>query len=390
MKYKKLIYFRYMPLTRKVIEDFYMQDAEKLGVEVEYWDITRLFFKEDFQMEDNSDLVKTVKFDDLNEFEASVKAESGHPDVLFLSIITFEAKVQCIFQILGRYNAKTAVFGRNMFPLPQAKNRSFLSRLARLNARKVSIFVKNKFLIFKKRLGWQKGYDIIFIGGEQGWRGIGNIGFEEVKKARLIKVNSDDYDNSLLNRDTPPLLDGEYILFLDEYLPLHPDTKLFHIKTVKPEDYYPQLCRFFKRLENRYGMPVIIAAHPKALRYHEEDFFQGRKVIFGKTAILSKYAQVVLAHDSTSINYPICFGTPLHFISSEAIKKSIYSVHENSSHFAKFLNCGFSVIDYDEPDLDFLKKIDDPSYNKYKYSFQTWPETEQRQTRDIFIDFLKA
>ena len=51
-----------MPLTQKVFEDHYMGEAMDAGLEVEYWDFTAIFFKNQFEMEDSSFLVKTRKF----------------------------------------------------------------------------------------------------------------------------------------------------------------------------------------------------------------------------------------------------------------------------------------------------------------------------------------
>lgn len=42
MSYSKIIYIRYIPLTRKIYDDFYMQDVIANGIEVEYWDISRM------------------------------------------------------------------------------------------------------------------------------------------------------------------------------------------------------------------------------------------------------------------------------------------------------------------------------------------------------------
>jgi len=386
MKYDKVVYFRYMPLTVKIVCDFYMLEVEKLGLKVEYWDITKLFFNDTASMEDSSGIIKTVKFDTIEQFEKAVELEANFSKTLFISIISFEARVKNVFKIFTKYNSTTAVFGRNMFPLPQGKSVSLLSRLKHLN---VLNYAKNLIARKQKRIGSLKGYDIIFIGGELGWKGIGNIEYDEVSKAELVKINSDDYDTYLRHVDDLSIIEGEYILFLDEYLPLHPDTVLFDIKNIKPEHYYPELCAFFNRVEQQFNMPIIIAAHPKALQYKKQDYFEGRKVIFDKTAVLSKFANFVLAHDTTSINYPITFGTKLHFISSDAIEKEINSVHQNAIHFAKFLGSNFQRFNIVDEHINVISEVSKEKYDQYKYNFQTWPETENKQSRDIFIDFLK-
>lgn len=389
MKYNKVVYFRYMPLTIKIAKDLYMLELKELTLQVEYWDLTNLFFKDTSSMEDSSGIIETVKFESIEQFEKAVKNETIAFNVLFISIVTFEGRVKQIYDIFTKYNCKIAVFGRNMFPLPGGHERNFFSRLKRINLNKIIAYVKNKFVLYQKRTGKIKSYDIIFAGGIQGWKGVGNIEYSEVVKSKIVKLNSDDYDNYLNQREELSIINGEYILFLDEYLPLHPDTKLFNIKNIKPEHYYPELCLYFNRVEEQFGMPVVIAAHPKALLYRDKNFFEGRQVIFDKTAVLSKFAHFVLAHDTTSINYPIAFGTKLHFISSDAIEREINSVHINSIKFAQYLGCNFQYFNRINDKISIVVDLPRIEYQKYKYNFQTWPETENKQSKEIFVDFFK-
>jgi hypothetical protein len=44
----KVVYIGYMPLTTKVKEDFYFQELIEKKIDVEYWDLTEIFFKDVF------------------------------------------------------------------------------------------------------------------------------------------------------------------------------------------------------------------------------------------------------------------------------------------------------------------------------------------------------
>ena len=44
----KIVFFRYLPLTKKIVEDFCMADLAISGYSIEYWDITSLFFLDMF------------------------------------------------------------------------------------------------------------------------------------------------------------------------------------------------------------------------------------------------------------------------------------------------------------------------------------------------------
>ncbi len=388
MRFKKLIYIRYMPLTAKVFADFYMGEAISAGIEVEYWDFTSIFFKSQFGMEDSSQLAKTRKFKSYQEIEQALAAENNLQQILFVSIMTFEARISKLYKILNKFDCQLSVFGRNMFPAAAPSKLSFFETISKINFSRVSNFLKNRQFQKDVQNGIIKKYDIVFLGGKMGWMGIGHVQFQDIEKAETVKVNSDDYDNYIKLKNCEPVLDHEYILFLDEYLPLHPDTALFKIKNVKPEDYYPELNNYFDRVEKQFSLPIVIAAHPKANRYKEEDFFNGRKVIFGKTAELSKHSNFVIAHDTTSINYPIAFQKKLHFITSINIEKGINIVHQNVLHFSNFLGCNKQYFNKNES-VNLVEPLPVQNYTNYKFDFQTWPETKDTVTSEIFINFLK-
>jgi hypothetical protein len=135
-------------------------------------------------------------------------------------------------------------------------------------------------------------------------------------------------------------------------------------------------------------MPIVIAAHPKALRYKTEDFFGDRKVVFDKTANLAGNAHFVIAHDSTSINYPVAFGKKIHFISSKNIRDGINIVHKRVICFSNYLGCNWQWFDNDDDGVDLIRKINALKYENYKYNYQTWEATENTSSRELFINFL--
>jgi len=388
MSFRKVVYVRYFPLTAKVFNDFYMADVEECGISVEYWDLTEIFFKIGFDQEDSSHLVLTTKFNSYLDLEHAIK-ENSSPTTLFVSIMTFESRVEKLFRIFTKYNSQISVFGRNMFPLASGKSVSLITRLMRITPAKLIEYFKIKRLKKAKNLNQIKRYDYIFLGGSLGYGGIGNTDYDELKYSKIIQVNSDDYDACLALKNQNSIYSHKYILFLDEYLPLHPDTQLFNIKNISPDEYYPQLCEYFDRVESEFKMPIVIAAHPKALRYKTEDFFNGREVVFGKSAELSVGAEFIIAHDTTSINYPIALDKRIHFISSRNIERGINIVHQNVLHFAKYLGCNFQWFDKNEK-INLIQSVPVDNYKRYKYEFQTSPDTEDKMTKDIFISFLKT
>lgn len=377
-----------MPLTYKIYNDFYMKEVEDIGVTVEYWDITTLFFKDSTSMEDSSHLCTIKKIKTYKEIDKDIKEIKNISSTLFVSIMTFEPRISRLYQILTKNDCVLSVFGRNMFPLAE-NNLSKINFIKKIKLSSVIKYIKSKNFKNKIKSGKIKKYDIVFMGGAKGWQGIGRISKNDISTSEIVKVNSDDYDTFLKMKSNKSFIFNNYILFLDEYLPLHPDTQLFNIGNVAPEKYYPELCSYFDRVEEQFKKPIIIAAHPKALRYKTEDFFGGRKVVFDNTVNLTQNADFVLAHDSTSINYPIAFGIKIHFITSKNIMNGINSVHRNVISFSKSLGCNYQWFDNDNEIVELVEDIVKEKYENYKYNYQTSIETENISTKEIFIKFLK-
>lgn len=257
-----------------------------------------------------------------------------------------------------------------------------------MSPHKFALYFMNKLALICKAINYIKTNDILFIAGSKGYLALGQSNFKALPSIKIININSDDYDRYLLLNNASPIVTGPYILFLDEYFPFHPDTILFGIKNINPEKYYADINSYFDRMEQLYGLPVIISAHPKALLYKQRNYYHGRQVFFGKTPILTKYASFVLAHNSTAISFSVIFRKKLHFITSHTIESIMISVHNDILNFSKYLKCNYQYID-DEIELPVIQKISEEAYQKYEYEFLTSSLSKNKLTKDILIDYFK-
>ena len=376
-------------MTKKVYNDFYFNEVESIGLKVEYWDVSSLFFKTIPGVEDSSYLTKTIKFNTYKEIEEQLKSETSLDKCLFISIMSFDQLIIKLYKLLTKYNCNLGVFGRNVLPFGANANMNILDYLKKINIKRIFNFINFKLLLKYLKNGKIKKYDYVFLAGNYGWRGIGRINQTDINNSIKININSDDYDvcTMLSNKIEST---NKYILFLDEYLPLHPDTILLGIKTIKPNDYYPELNKYFDFIEKKYGLPIIIAAHPKALEYHNKNYFNGRQVLLNQTAALTKDALFVIAHDSTSVNYPIYFNKKIHFITSKNIMNEIAVVHWNTLNFAKYLGCNYQYFDNCNDIFNIVEELPIRNYEQFKLDFHTSPETENKKTVDIFLNFLRS
>ncbi|MDG1973788.1 MAG: hypothetical protein P8I26_01980 [Flavobacteriaceae bacterium] len=137
------------------------------------------------------------------------------------------------------------------------------------------------------------------------------------KKSRFIYHNNLDYDlylnnEKLNNKNTS---ETKYAVFLDEYCLHHPDNNIAGISPVG-KNYYSELNSFFSKIESKYSVKVIIAAHPRSRYDKIGNPFQGRKILKMKTIDLVKYSEFVLAHASTAITMSVIYKKPIVSLTS--------------------------------------------------------------------------
>lgn len=137
------------------------------------------------------------------------------------------------------------------------------------------------------------------------------------KKSRFIYYNNLDYDLYLNNEkvNNKNTFNTKYAVFLDEYNLHHPDNNITGLTPVG-KNYYSELNSFFSKIESKFSVKVIIAAHPRSRYDKIGNPFQNRKVFKFKTIDLVKYSQFVLAHASTAITMSVIYKKPLVSLTS--------------------------------------------------------------------------
>jgi hypothetical protein len=383
---RKIIYINYQPFTSKFYQDFYIGECLKNGMEVEYWDLSQLYFpKTNFNEKDEFDII-VKKLNSLSELKIEIE-KCNILDDIFVTNITYEFRVWKLFRILTNYKCKLMFFARGMFPTPNNSTSSkILEFTLNFNFKKIILGFKNKLSILFKKYKFIKTFDFVFRAGTEGGFAIGYGNNFDLKHAEIIEINYFDYDNYFSLINTSPILEGEYCVFIDQYLAFHPDIDICGLKKINPTIYYSELNKYFEFIEERYNLKVVIAAHPKAISYNTDNPFLGRHIIFGETTKLVKHAKFVLTHHSTAISYPILFKKPIVFLNSTQLKKAMPELHYLTIFLGNYLNC--DVINYDE--FDFHNElnliIDNDKYKKYKFKYLTSIESQERFSDEIFIE----
>lgn len=384
----KVIYIGYQPLTEKVIKDFYFQNLIDEKISVEYWDLTNIYFPN--VLKDN--LVRDFIFK-INSFSKLKDClnKQNIENTLFISNITFEYRVLVLYKILSKYNCKTAFFARGALPSfsGESKVQSIFVKLRKvLDLNLLFRFVRNKYALLLKKINVISPYDIIFRAGKSGTQTIGVGYWIEEKESKIIDVNSFDFDNYIETNQYEKIINNKYCVYLDEYLPHHPDFEMLNIKTIEPIDFYNKLNAFFEFVEKKYDIEVVIAAHPKAEKYKENDFFNNRKVFFNKTGILVRYSEFILAHCSTSISFGVLNSKPMLFLITDGIKNIMPYYFDFITGFPKTLGSNLINIDRDLNNNCTISKPCDSKYSAYKYNYLTSEKSEIRISSEIFVETI--
>jgi len=221
------------------------------------------------------------------------------------------------------------------------------------------------------------------VGGEEGYN---SNRYSKNSNTKLIKSHALDYDlylNEESNR-SDPIVRGNYVVFLDEFVPFHPD---YFYRNIKPdcsfEDYYPDINRFFNKIESRFDVKVIIASHPRSNYKKNDNPFNERTCIINETINLVKFSKFVIAHASTATNFAVLYNKPILFITSNKYSTRYKKIiHFHSLVFGnKSINVSSRSIN-----IDTEIKADKILYKNYKQQYIKMPKTPEKQIWEIFAD----
>jgi len=375
----KIIFLSYLPLTIQNEKIIYVPEFLKAGLEVEYWDVSSLFF--DVFLSDSIDQPYVRSINNYHELKKYIR-EVNKSDVLFIIYIAYEFRTIRLYRILSKHNCIMGQFDRSGFPTFQRE--SFKSRFIKkiLTIKLYPQYIGQIISILNIKFGFVKSPHIVFAAGT-----------EAIERNRgssvVIPVNYNDYDNFLeLDSASSDLLGYNYCVFLDEYLPYHPDIPIVGLASLDPEKYFKEMNSLFDKIEANLGLRVVIACHPKS--DYTENPFNGRPLFKYKTMTLVKHSKLIVMHESTSISYAIIYRKPILFVYTEQYAKiykdSGFVVMKNISEYlgVQMMDINDSLRSIEE----FSQSIDKKKYDSYKNNCLTTSETRNQLSSTVITNFL--
>jgi hypothetical protein len=371
-KIAKIIYLIESPFNQRDYKRFGVEIFIQAGFEVYVWDFTPFLHPQVDSSVIPPDPIEYKNFMRFNSKRDAIAAISKELENCFVvSLITYQINTFSIFRQISKNKIPYSVLITNSIPNPYSnKSKKYLYiKIRRLTPRKLinHFFIKIPLLLF--------GVSPATFALAGGARSSTNMPLIN-SRTEVIWIHALDYDIYLDDKEN--VNGGKKIaVFLDVYLPFHPD----HIhsginSSVTPDEYYPLLCNFFNYMEEELGLKVVIAAHPRSHYDKLLDFFQGRKVMREKTVELVKKSKLVILHNSTAINFSVLFKKPMIFVTMDELEKTIHGgyISKFASYFKK---TSINISKNLDIDLERELFVYEEGYAKYKHDFIKTEGTEE-------------
>lgn len=383
MKIKTIGILRSVPVTLRDYQRFGIDRIKSHGVKVWLVDLSALLDRR-YLNEPSPDSFSFQELRRLNSIQEwadfLMEIRDEHPFII--DAIDQPIETLKVLELLRENKIPYAAVWSNAIPTARQKN--YYSILSRIFWSRVVLRLRKIF--FAKRLNAVMRPPFILAGG------VSSIDQKRITPStKIIWGHTLDYDLYLeyLESPKPSLIDKKYAVFLDEAVPYHPDFSLSHMPPCPypdPKDYFAEINKMLDCIEEKLGVPIVIAAHPKAPYGSMSDNPYGkRKVIGRETMNLVAHADCVLAHSSTAINYAVLFSKPILLL-----KPSRYDgnfLGNSVDIFERELKS--AVLGFDAMkrfNLTTPLKIDRAAYQQYKGKYIKKSGSPEKKFWDVVIE----
>ena len=205
---------------------------------------------------------------------------------------------------------------------------------------------------------------------------------------RQIFGHTPDYDTFRKEKRKNPIVRNQAV-FLDQFLPFHPDFIDSGTRSVEPGPYYAALRGLFDRIERELNLEVVIAPHPRADYSTMPEVFGGRPILNSTTAQAVLESRLVIAGGTTAVSFAVMARCPLLLVAT----RPLYTVGIER-HFIDALSqaLGMPVRWIDEPetiDLSNIFMFDESCYNDYIATYIKSPESPDKPLWEIALEAVE-
>ena len=355
------------------------------NIAVEFWNLCQCMYGKKVSHGQSADPDRECDFSSLSDFGEALLTQDLE-NTLFLSFVGYDLASAPLLDMLQR-NGAVVAFLDNM----SWYSFGDLTLQQRLWARaqhpvKLAKFIFDK-LMHRRTGNNNAGFDVVFYESAAS-KPHGDV--------LAFPLNSVLYEEAL-HSSHAPLVEGSYIVYLDIAAGSHPDEALFSGVSFSGEQYRADLMRFFERLERDLGLPVVIAAHPKANYSGSE--FGGRKIFKNQTCALAQHASLALCDCSTSVLYFVALKKPVLFFVNDMMLQWMRIASKDYPAYAGYHKVQALRADtLKMPLLNInrltsvplqIPKVQESIYFQEHYRWLTHPGMEQEQREACFMRSIR-
>jgi hypothetical protein len=212
--------------------------------------------------------------------------------------------VEPLFELASRYSISICCFDMGRIPATRSFAKRIVSGVKRLVSDPKSLLQRAQGLDAPAT-----AIDFLVLSGRDcdlkptPWR----------KMARTV-VPSHSYDYVIWKEAAPFVHPEPYIVFLDQAKENHPHWKtLYGYNPFERRGYYSQIETLLRRLSDTYGMPVLVALHPRSPDKDPRPY-NGFQTFQDRTPSLVKGASLVVVQDSTAVSFAVLGRKPVVFV----------------------------------------------------------------------------
>ena len=388
MQIKKVIFFVEAFFTDRDYCRFGMQTFIENGLEVEVWDFTPFLTSNSYQKAGHpgiSTWKQRLIFPTRKEAISAIANLT--PSCFVVSLIHYNYDTFPLYRMLSRRQIRYCIQA-GALPISSTPKEVAKKSIKKIgNVLKPHKLMRRVFRMIPFAWLGIRPADIIFATAEKYL----TTGFPVNKKSETLWVHSFDYDLFLQERARDIAVEPKIGVFIDEYLPFHPDyINAEVIPPVTPEEYYPLLRRCFDYLEEKNGVRIVIAAHPRSEYEKHPDYFGGREVIWKKTSELIRKAGFVLMHHSTASNFAVLYKKPIIFLTTDKLDSGLCedpSVEWMGAFFRKKVH---NLDKTQAINLDNELTIDEKAYSAYRNAYIKKDGSGDLLSWQILINRIKS
>lgn len=394
----KVVILTTYPFNQRDHDRFGVETLRDNGFAVEIWDISSWLLNRNKGEIPEDEITSFQGHRRFKEKKDLVKAISSLDNRCLVNcIIEYSVRTFFIFKALSKKGINYSVFGMISFPSPYTRVTSRTQWawgvLKRANSLKFSEIIQhfcNKILVKFFYLFGIRPAAIILRGGE---KSTGNSSYPIDDSTKELWTHMLDFDIFLKNSARATSAEN-FGVFLDDYLPLHPDHIYSGIEyALSPDNYYKKISSFFLVLEKDLKCQIQIAAHPRSEYERLPDYFQGMTVIKGETPRLVRESAFVIAHMSTAINFAVLYKKPILFITTDELE-TLTSGKDITGLYIRAIaaELGKKPINIDHiQGINWEKElnIDAGAYRRYKEQYIKRPDTPEKPLWEIFSHYVK-